>query len=250
MLTIEFIVKPAFVTPNPVEVFMKSWSVYQEVIQHNYMFHREIIQSVKSYLVAPHAHNLIRILDLGCGDASMALPLLSVEQVKAYVGCDLSQPALDLAHQHLVDKGIPHQCICDDMLTVSAEQPNESIDLVLSSYALHHLNALQKQQIVRDISRILKPSGSFVLIDIFREADEDRPAYMRNYIGYLRANWKNLSRNSQDLIVDHATEYDFPESIEFYMTLCLKNGFKNAERIDQHTWHQAWIFQKPTTPSN
>ncbi|WVH09264.1 MAG: hypothetical protein EoVTN8_617 [Fluviibacter phosphoraccumulans EoVTN8] len=182
---------------SPVEIFMKSWSVYQEVIQHNYMFHREIIQSVKNYLVATRAHDLIKILDLGCGDASMDLPLVSLEHVKTYVGCDLSQPALDIAHQHLLDKGVPHQCICDDMLKVASEQPNESFDLALSSYALHHLNSLQKQQIVRDVFRMLKPGGCFVLIDIFREAEEDRPAYIRNYMGYLRSNWTNLSKNSQ-----------------------------------------------------
>ena len=233
---------------SPIEIFMKSWSVYQEVIENNYMFHREITQTVKSSLDASRGHDLIRILDLGCGDASMALPMLSVEKVLTYVGCDLSQPALDIAHQNLVAKGIPHQCICDDMLQVATEQHDESIDLVLSSYALHHLNALQKQQIVRDVFRMLKPGGCFVLIDIFREAEEDRPAYMRNYMGYLRANWKNLSKNSQDLIVDHATEYDFPETSEFYTTLCRKNGFKKAERIDQHTWHQAWVFNKPLTP--
>ena len=227
---------------------MKSWSVYQEVIKHNYMFHREIIQAAKKSLDESRTHDLIRIFDLGCGDASMALPLLSVEQVLSYVGCDLSQPALDIAHQHLIDKGIPHQCICDDMLKVASEQPDESIDLVLSSYALHHLNSLQKQQIVRDVVRMLKPGGCFFLIDIFREAEEDRPAYIRNYMSYLRSNWTNLSKNSQDLIVDHAAEYDFPESNEFYTTLCLKNGFEKAERIDQHTWHQAWTFHKPTTP--
>ena len=250
MLTIKSIVKPAFATPNPVEVFMKSWSVYQEVIQHNYMFHREITQSVKNCLDASRTNELIRVLDLGCGDASMALPLLSVTHLHAYIGCDLSQPALDIAHKALVDKNIRHQCICDDMMKVAAEQADESIDLVLSSYALHHLNALQKQHIVRDISRILKPCGFFILIDIFRETEENRSAYMRNYMGYLRANWTNLSKSSQDLIVDHATEYDFPENNGFYTALCLKSGFEKAERIDQHTWHQAWIFHKPTTPTN
>ncbi len=229
---------------------MKSWSVYQEVIRHNYMFHREITHSVKNCLDASQTNEFIRVLDLGCGDASMALPLLAVTHVHDYIGCDLSQPALDIAHKALVDKGIRHQCICDDMMKVAAEQSDDSIDLALSSYALHHLNALQKQQIVRDISRILKPGGCFVLIDIFREAGEDRPAYMRNYMGYLRRNWTNLSKNSQDLIVGHATEYDFPESNEFYTKLSHKCGFKNAERIVQHTWHQAWIFHKPTTPTN
>lgn len=236
--------KPAFAPSNPVEVFEKSWHVYQEVIRHNYMFHREIIESVKKSLDISRASCPMRIFDLGCGDSSMALPLLSVDHVHSYLGCDLSQPALEIANQNLKIKGIPHQCICEDMLKVAAEQPDENIDLVLSSYAMHHLDTLQKQQIVRDIFRMLKLGGCFVLIDIFREANEDRPAYMRNYKAYLRANWANLSKTSQDLIVDHATQYDFPEHDEFYTSLCKKNGFKTADLIDKRTWHQAWIFHK------
>lgn len=229
---------------NAVEIFLKSWSVYQEIIQHNYMFHREITESVKRWLESFQPGKRLRILDLGCGDASMALPLLSATHVQTYLGCDLSQPALDIAEKKLDAEKIPHQCICDDMLKVVAEQPDESIDLVFSSYALHHLNATQKEQIIKDISRTLKNNGCFMLIDIFRKTGEDRSAYMKNYLDYLRENWINLSKEAQDLVVAHATEYDFPEHEDFYTTLCQKTGLKSSKLIGKHTWHQAWIFNK------
>jgi ubiquinone/menaquinone biosynthesis C-methylase UbiE len=229
---------------NPVEIFLKSWRLYQEIIEHNYMFHQEITQAVASALqgFSPESH--LRILDLGCGDASMALPLIQPACIANYRGCDLSQPALDIARQKLNSRHIPHQLICDDMVRVAAEQADNSIDLVISSYAIHHLNEPQKQQIIRDIARMLPPDGRFVLIDIFREPNEDRAAYMRDYMSHLRSTWRKLSPASQEMVVEHATSYDFPETAEFYQALCLKHGLDAGQRLSKHTWHEAWLFSK------
>jgi len=223
---------------------MKSWSVYQEIIEHNYMFHREIIEAVKQQLASSQNQNPITVLDLGCGDASMALPLLKNLTIQNYIGCDLSQPALDIAHQGLCAAHIPHQCICNDMLNVVAEQPNETIDLVLSSYALHHLNTAQKEQIIRDVSRVLKPGGNFVLIDIFREPEEDRSSYMHGYMTHLHSTWSNLSSESQRLVTEHATNYDFPETTAFYSTQWQMEDLATGSRLAKHTWHEAWLYVK------
>ena len=229
---------------SPVEIFLKSWRVYQEIIEHNYMFHQEITQVVADELIQFKPDTALRILDLGCGDASMALPLLSPERIAFYLGCDLSQPALNIAHQKLNASHIPHKLICDDMLQVAAEQGSASIDLVISSYAIHHLNTSQKQQIIQEISRILSPGGSLILIDIFREPAEDRAAYMRHYMDALRENWTRLSTEGQDLVMDHATNYDFPELAAFYEALCQKQGIGAGKRLAKHTWHEAWCYTK------
>ncbi len=231
---------------NPVEVFMRSWSIYQDIIKHNYMYHREITDAVQKQLESFRHTQPIRILDLGCGDASMVLPLLAPEVVQDYIGCDLSQAALDLAHDKLKAAKISHQCLCDDMLQVAAQQPDASINLVFSSYALHHLNASQKKQIVVDVARILKPNGYFVLIDIFREPEEDLPAYMHHYMSDIKARWLKLAPESQDLVVNHATAYDFPEHPAFYKNHCKKQKLGAGKLLAKHTWHEAWIFKKPS----
>lgn len=225
-----------------VEVFMKSWQLYQDIIEHNYMFHRDISRTVQADLAAHNPNKLFDILDLGCGDGSMTLPLVSANRIASYIGCDLSMPALNIAQEQINTLGISAKLLCDDMLNAAREQSDNSVDLIYSSYALHHLNAIQKQQIVGDIARVLKPGGVFVLIDIFREPDEDRAAYMRNYIGHLRATWNKLSPASQEMVVEHATNYDFPESADFYKALCHKHGLNAGKRLAKHTWHEAWLF--------
>ena len=229
---------------SAVQVFLKSWRVYQDIIAHNYMLHREISNAVRTALDSYRSNEALRILDLGCGDGSMTLPLLSADRIAAYIGCDLSKPALDIAEIQIKTLGISAQLICDDMLKVVSEQPDQSIDLVYSSYAIHHLNAPQKQQIVEQVARVLVPGGLLVLIDIFRKPDEDRAAYMRHYMTRLKDTWTALSPEAQELIVEHATTYDFPEQPEFYGKLLEKHGFNNANRLAKHTWHEAWCFAK------
>ena len=232
---------------NPVEIFMKSWRLYQDIIEHNYMFHQEITQAVSDELSRFKAGSTLRILDMGCGDASMALPLVLPTRITRYIGCDLSQPALNIAHRQLSSNHISHQLICDDMLHVAAEQPEDSFDLIISSYAIHHLNATQKEKIVQDIARMLTPDGCFVLIDIFREPTEDRAAYIRNYMGRLRESWTKLATESQAIVIDHATNYDFPEHPYFYTSICQKHGLSSGKQLVKHTWHQAWLFTNTTT---
>lgn len=229
---------------DAIEIFLKSWNVYQDIIRHNYMFHREISEATHTTLRSLPPLPALRVLDLGCGDASMALPLLSESSTTAYVGCDLSQPALDIAHTQLAKRNIPHRLYCEDMLRFTAEQSEASVDLVIASYAIHHLNATDKQQLIRKITRVLAPGGRFVLVDIFREPDEDRADYIKNYMGVLRQSWSALSNDDQTLVINHATEYDFPEPSSFYQTHCQKFGFSPGQRIAKHTWHEAWIFTR------
>lgn len=230
--------------PSPVEIFMTSWRVYQEIIEHNYMFHQEITSAVAQQLVRFKPDTSLKILDLGCGDASMAIPLIPPERILHYLGCDLSQPALNIATKKLLNAGVPHKLICDDMLKAASKQPDHSIDLVISSYAIHHLGPSQKQTMIQEISRLLSDDGCFVLIDIFREPNEDRATYLHHYMSDLHLTWTQLSSASQKLVVDHATAYDFPETSEFYQAICQKQGIDLGYRLAKHTWHEAWAFQR------
>lgn len=230
--------------PNPVEVFTKSWRTYQDIIQNNYMFHREISAKVFECLKHFNVDQPMRVLDLGCGDASMALPLLDNHRISNYLGCDLSQPALDIANEQLNFLKIPYQLICDDMLRTAQAQPKNSVDLVFSSYAIHHLDVNQKGQLIEAVAASLAPGGIFVLIDIFREPDESRSDYIGHYIDFLNKHWVKLSQESQKLVIEHATAYDFPEHPTFIDDLCQSKGFHPGKQLAKHTWHQAWLYLK------
>jgi len=231
---------------SAVDVFLKSWQVYQDIIAHNYMFHNEISSAVREVLRRFNPDQKLNVLDLGCGDGSMTLTLLPPERIATYIGCDLSKPALDIAQRQIEALSLCAKLLCDDMLKVAEELPDQSIDLVLSSYAVHHLTANNKEHLVDQVARVLKPGGQFVLIDIFREPTEDRAAYMQQYMDVLRKTWCKLSPEAQGLVVNHATEYDYPEQTACYQLLCEKLGLGSGQRLAKHTWHEAWLYSRAT----
>lgn len=231
-------------TTAAVDLFQKSWRVYQDIIEHNYMFHREISAACRTMLQNFQPGQRLRILDLGCGDASMVFPLLAPDRIAFYLGCDLSQPALDIADAALETEQIPHNLICDDMLRMAANQADASADIVFSSYAIHHLQSAQKECMLREIERVLAPGGRFVLIDIFREPSEDRAAYLNNYLSVLRSHWKQLAPEAMDLVIAHATTFDFPEHPDFYHAQTSKYGLAAGQCLTKQTWHEAWCYTK------
>jgi len=142
-------------TSPAVELFLKTWRLYQEIIKHNYMFHEEISSAAQKMLHNIASHKPLRVIDLGCGDASMALPLLSKSFTASYTGCDLSQPALVIAKEHLSARDIPHRLCCEDMRRFASTESDSDADLVIASYAIHHLNTIDKEHLIREISRLL-----------------------------------------------------------------------------------------------
>ena len=226
------------------DMFLRSWQLYRKVIQHDYMYHREITAKVANYLAcyAP-AHQLI-LVDLGCGDASMALPLLPAIRFSKYIGCDLSESALAVAREQLDAQRISYQLFNEDMHTTIAHLEEASVDVVFSSFAMHHLDPLNKEEMVRQAYRILKPGGRFILVDVFREGQESRDETLTHYNQQIARGWMALNESEVAMIIDHSTHFDYPEPAEFYERCALSAGFSSAENLSRLTWHEVWVFSK------
>lgn len=229
---------------SAVEVFLKSWHVYQEIVRNNYMFHDEISNAVRTALANFKPKKNLTVLDLGCGDGSMTFQFLHPERVASYTGCDLSESALEIAQRKISQLSINAHLLCDDMMNVIAKQPTNSVDLIFSSYAVHHLDENNKLRLIEDSSRCLNEGGKFILIDIFREPNEDRAAYMRHYLDQVKSEWLALSTESQELVINHAEAYDFPEQVRFYKSIASRFGLDDGHQLAKHRWHEAWAFTK------
>ena len=86
---------PDVMAPPGIAAFFQTWKLYQSIIQNNCMEHREIgiaLGNVFASLTADFS-----VLDLGCGDSSMAMKSLEGLSVSSFTGVDLTAPALDIA---------------------------------------------------------------------------------------------------------------------------------------------------------
>lgn len=98
-----------------------------------------------------------QILDLCCGSGQATRFL--VEQSESVTGLDASPRSLARARAQ-----VP-QAIYVEALAEAMPFAPESFDLVHTSMALHEMTPEQRQQILAEVHRVLKPQGKVALID-------------------------------------------------------------------------------------
>ncbi len=226
---------------DPIYIFRKTWATYQKVISNNLMFHREILDSVRTLLEnRPEALNL---LDLGCGDATHIGKVLNPGQVAEYCGCDLSPYALDVARINLEPFGITVNLLCRDMVEVLKEAPENHFDVVYSGYALHHLSTEKKQTFFTECRRTLRENGYVIVVDVMREEGESQPAYLDSYNGVVATHWKAITPHERKQVQEHIRNCDFPETPTVMQMLASNAGLTLCKRLEKRTWHEAWCYK-------
>lgn len=105
----------------------------------------------------------MRVADIGIGTGAFA-EIFAV-QGAAVTGVDISPRMLALCGE----RHPQWRLLAGDFLHLPL--PDASQDLVVSSFAFHHLPDPEREAALRECLRILAPGGSFLLVDImFRDA--------------------------------------------------------------------------------
>ena len=103
------------------------------------------------------------VVDLGAGNGQLSLPLA---QLGARVlGVDVSPGMVSALRSEALRRDLPML----EAITMPIEEldlPAGSVDLVVSSYALHHLRDPDKAKLVQAAARWLRPGGRIVIADM------------------------------------------------------------------------------------
>ncbi len=110
-------------------------------------------------MIRPHVR---RVLDIGCGDGRLLAIALAESPTATGVGVDFSEPMLGLARRRF-DGGdrvclVPHD-LAEPLPDVG------TFDLVVSGFAIHHLEDARKRSLFAEVLDILKPGASFVNVE-------------------------------------------------------------------------------------
>jgi SAM-dependent methyltransferase len=107
-----------------------------------------------------------RVLDLGCGDGRTLALVLAARPGAKGVGLDFSPPMLDAARERFAG---------DDRVVVGEHDMEEALeaqpladgpfDLVVSSFAIHHLDAGGKRRVHQEIAARLAPGAPFLHLE-------------------------------------------------------------------------------------
>jgi tRNA (cmo5U34)-methyltransferase len=129
-------------------------------------FLAEMLEEIPGYLelqdaaaVATEGVEARRVLELGTGTGETALRVLAHHPGAAWIGVDASAAMLARARERLPDADLRVGRLEDAL-------PSGPFDLVVSSLAVHHLDAPGKRDLFRRVAAVLAPHGRFVLADL------------------------------------------------------------------------------------
>jgi len=141
------------------------------------------------------------VLDLGCGPGNLLAQVARLNPRAEFIGIDLSSRMLELAEAKLKQHGITNVELRRADMTSLTEFDDRSLDVVVSSMALHHLPDLPAlEKTFSEIGRVLRRDGAVYLNDfgrlkdrrsvdyfVSRAAAGEHPALVQDYVQSLHA---------------------------------------------------------------
>ncbi len=235
--------------PEEATRWFNQWHVYRSIVDANWMAHREIFNAAREWVLMRHP-GPFALLDLGCGDAGFIKGTFDSTGLWAYTGIDASQTALGKARDELAAARFQVRLVEADMLAYVTEGSGsdaKTFDVILASYAVHHLPAREKQDFFRLAHARLAPRGSLLFADVFRRDGETREEYLEHYIGMMRRAWTGMPPEGLASTIEHVIQRDFPETGEAVAGMALEARFHRQPRElfrDTTGFHRLMAFTK------
>lgn len=104
-----------------------------------------------------------RVLDLGCGTATLTLLIKKTHPEAEVVGLDGDLKVLEIAKAKAVKTGL--KIALERGMAFELPYPDRSFDRVLSSLVFHHLTRDNKVRTLKEVFRVLKPGGELHVAD-------------------------------------------------------------------------------------
>lgn len=108
-------------------------------------------------------------LELGAGTGFLTDKFVKMWPDAKIVAVDSSKDMLDLAKTRLGERALNVEFIEEDFRTL--DFPENSLDAVFSTFALHHLDPEEKLNLLTKVHSFLKPGGWFLNGDLVVNAD-------------------------------------------------------------------------------
>ncbi len=211
------------------EPLFSEWRTYEKVVTHDYMHHAVYFDDLAAEL-GQRATGPTAVLDLGCGDARPAIPLLERLDVARYVGIDESPEALRCAALALEGSSFSVEFCTSDMMH-GIDVIEGKFDLIIASYSLHHLTAEAKRSMLAKCRDRLTADGIVAVIDVFLLPGETRGNYIQRWHENARLRFVTLAEAELTMLLEHVAARDLPETVATYQSLAGDAGFTSARVV-------------------
>jgi SAM-dependent methyltransferase len=139
------------------------YSIISETYDHHRSYaHSEIVQLIRFGEIESNS----KILDLGCGTGNLSEQLLECIPVEI-IGIDKSLQMLNKARKKSL------QVLCGDAGHVSLPIKDNSFDLVIGAFVIHHIK--NRMALIRECFRILNDGALIILTSSHRQIENLHP---------------------------------------------------------------------------
>ena len=209
-----------------------------------------LVKVVERVLVEADASPEAFAVDLGCGSGQVTLAL--ARRCRTVLGVDVSEEMIALLLDNAAREGVSNV----EGRAVPIERlglPENSVDLVVSNYALHHLRDRDKQVAVNKAFKWLRPGGTIVIGDMMfgRGAGaRDREIIGSKLSLLLRkgpGGWWRIIKNSGRYLIRFQER---PVSMSVWAAMFNKAGLTDVEAIPVVNEAAVVRGTKPKSPTN
>jgi tRNA (cmo5U34)-methyltransferase len=163
-----------------------------------------------------HQTRSLRALDLGVGTGAFLKRFLEKYPNAEVVAIDGAASMFELAKSRIGELVQRVEWVLSDFRTIPKTilRP-DTFDAVISSYALHHLNAQEKLAVMKSIVQAIKPGGWFLNADI------------------VMAEAPDVEQRIQEIRVESVTDRAPAQDKRFYCTEATRQFLDNLEATEQ-----------------
>jgi tRNA (cmo5U34)-methyltransferase len=196
----------------------------------------KMVQVVLEVLPFPKTSQ-IRAIDLGVGTGYFTDRFLKHFPNSEVVAVDGARAMIDLAKARLGSLASRVEFVVGDFRNLQQLAGNAgSFDVVLSAYALHHLNRADKEALLQQVVNLLRPDGWFVNADLIvadsaeveRRIQELRVAGIVERARGLDGRFADAASTRRFLDDLEANEHDQPLTLLEDLTVLRKSGLKDV----------------------
>lgn len=190
-----------------------------------------LVKVVEAVIEAASPSAEMRAVDLGCGSGQLTLRL--ARELSSVLAIDVSPRMVELLTEHAASEHLDNiEALATPIEHLELEA--ESVDLVVSNYALHHLRDPDKAALVKRAATWLRPGGRLVIGDMMfgRGGDARDRQIIASKLALLArkgpAGWWRITKNAGRYVL---RVQERPISLAAWHRLFAEAGLSEVEEL-------------------